>query len=200
MNLTHPNHSLLLAAALTVAVLVPGWFGFAGEPRGQTALPALTTIEGKPRERGRQYGTQFREAIRAFLDREIYQAFIKKPAPREEMLSYAAACARAVRAYAPELHEELEGVAEGSGLTLAELTLLTLHEELYHKGQLPKVEHCTAVAVGPPDTADGNTYVGQTWDWMPSAFSASRACCCGSEPRGRACWPTASPGCGPAPG
>jgi isopenicillin-N N-acyltransferase-like protein len=35
------------------------------------------------------------------------------------------------------------------------------------------VEHCTAIAAGPPDTSDGNTYVGQTWDWMESVYGLS---------------------------
>lgn len=64
-------------------------------------------------------------------------------------------------------------MAEGAGLSLNELVLLTLHEELYHRGVLPMIEHCTAVAVGPPATADGSTLVGQTWDWMESVFGMS---------------------------
>jgi hypothetical protein len=40
---------------------------------------------------------------------------------------------------------------------------------------LPKVGHCTAVAVGPRLTGkDGETFVGQTWDWMTSVFGLSR--------------------------
>ena len=64
-------------------------------------------------------------------------------------------------------------MAEGSGLRLEEHVLLTLHEELYHRGVLPPVPHCTAVAVGKPETRDGIAYVGQTWDWMPSVAGMS---------------------------
>jgi isopenicillin-N N-acyltransferase-like protein len=114
----------------------------------------------------------YRDAIRRFLEKEIYQTFIQKPAPKDELLRYAAACAKTVQEVCPEIHAELAGVAEGSGLTLEEATLITLHEELYHRGALPKVGHCTAVAVGPPDTT-GHTYVGQTWDWMESVYGLS---------------------------
>src|SRR5437763_16050698 len=89
------------------------------------------------------------------------------------MLRYAGQCDKEVRSFSPIIHDELEGMAEGSGLRFEELVLITLHEEFWHKGVLPKVEHCTAVAVGPPDTQDGNTYVGQTWDWMQSVFGLS---------------------------
>jgi isopenicillin-N N-acyltransferase-like protein len=67
----------------------------------------------------------------------------------------------------------LEGVAEGAGLKLEELVLINLHEELCHKGVLPSVDHCTAIAAGPPDTRDGHAYVGQNWDWMPSVYGMS---------------------------
>jgi hypothetical protein len=133
----------------------------------------LTVIEGKPRERGRQYGRTFKDGIHDFLDREIYRAFTGKPSSRDEIVRYAGACAKAVRDYAPTIHDELEGMAEGTGLRLEELVLVTLHEELWHRGVLPKVEHCTAVAFGPPDARDGHTYVGQTWDWMTSVYGLS---------------------------
>lgn len=136
-------------------------------------FPLLETITGKPRERGRQYGTQFRDDIRGFLEREIYTAFIGKPAKKDELLRYAGACAKSVRSFSPVIHDEMEGIAEGSGLSLDEVLLISLHEELYHRGVLPVIEHCTAVAVGPPDTT-GPTFVGQTWDWMQSVFGLSR--------------------------
>jgi hypothetical protein len=131
-----------------------------------------TVISGKPRERGRQYGKAFADGIRGFRDKEIYGPFIGKPATKEEMLRYAAACGQEVKKFSPVIFDELEGMAEGSGVRLEELVLITLHEELFHKGVLPKVPHCTAVGVGPPDTAGGGV-VGQTWDWMESVFGMS---------------------------
>jgi isopenicillin-N N-acyltransferase-like protein len=141
-------------------------------PPAPPPLFSKTVISGSPRERGRQYGGQFAEGIRAFLDKEIYQPFAANSSAREELLRYAGACGKAVQEFSPIVHDELEGMAEGSGLRLEELVLITLHEELYHQGVVPKVPHCTAAAAGPPDTT-GATYVGQTWDWMPSVFGLS---------------------------
>ena len=73
----------------------------------------------------------------------------------------------------PVVYEELGGAAEGSGLKFEELVLITLHEELYHRGALPKVPHCTAVGVGPPETSAKQTLVGQTWDWMETVAGMS---------------------------
>ncbi len=134
---------------------------------------SLTVIAGTPLERGRTYGAMFRDQIHAFLNKEIYQPFNDKPATRDEMRSYAAACTVEIKSYAPIIYQELQGMAEGAKLPLDEVVLITLHEELYHRGALPKVQHCTAVAVGPPETRDGHTFVGQTWDWMPSVFGQS---------------------------
>ncbi|MFO0888073.1 MAG: C45 family peptidase [Isosphaeraceae bacterium] len=130
------------------------------------------TIAGGPRERGRRYGRQFGDAIREFLDREIHRAFGGSAAHREDLLRYAGACAGVIRAECPVIADELEGMAEATGLRLEEHVLLTLHEELYHRGSLPPISHCTAVAVGPPETR-GPCFVGQTWDWMESVAGLS---------------------------
>lgn len=141
--------------------------------QGKLDIPPLKVIAGNPRERGLAYGKQFQDGIKHFLDREIYGAFIQKPAPKDEMLSYAKACGQVIHEVCPTIHQEMAGIAEGSGLSLDEVVLISLHEELYHRGVLPKAPHCTAVAVAPPDTSDGHTYVGQTWDWMPSVAGMS---------------------------
>jgi hypothetical protein len=130
-------------------------------------------LDGKPKERGQAYGKKFRDAIRAFLQKEIFETFVGKPSTKEQMLAYAAACAKVVRDECPMVTEEFEGIADGAGLTFDEIVLINLHEELYHRTELPKHGHCTAVAVGPPDTSDKHTYVGQTWDWMESVAGKS---------------------------
>jgi hypothetical protein len=141
------------------------------------AVPAFgpgAVIEGKAKERGIAYGKQFRTEIKEFLDKEIYAAFVGRPSTKEQMLQYASACAKVVRAECPLVVEEFEGIADGAGLSFDEIVLINLHEELYHRTDLPKHGHCTAVAVGPPDTGNKHTYVGQTWDWMKSVAGKSR--------------------------
>ena len=142
--------------------------------------PKLTLITGSPRERGKQYGSTFKSEIQAFLDRELYRSFVvpstsdKLPRyEKDKLLGYAADCGTAIGKYSPTIHDELVGMAEGAGIRMDEAVLITLHEELGHRGVLPKIEHCTAVAVGPPDTRDGHTFVGQTWDWMKSVAGLS---------------------------
>jgi predicted choloylglycine hydrolase len=134
----------------------------------------LTVISGTPRERGRQYGTQFKEAIRGFLSREIYASFTEKPNAKEAMLRYASSCGKTIKGYSPLIFEEMEGIAEGSGLAIEEIVLITNHEELWHRGLVPATDHCTVFGSAPPDTKDGDTFVCQTWDWMESVYGMSQ--------------------------
>lgn len=163
------------AAALTAASLAPHTKLLAADGAARTVAPfgEAVVISGSARERGRQYGKHFNDGIREFLDREVYTAFAGAAFLKDDMLRYAAACGKAIRAECPIIADELEGMAEGSGLRVEEHVLLTLHEELFHRGVLPSLPHCTAVAVGKPETRGGATYVGQTWDWMPSVAGMS---------------------------
>ena len=170
-------------------VQAAGWAAAAAATRGSLAKPpkppagkapppapdhTLTVISGTPRERGRQYGRQFKNEIRAFLEQEIYGPFAKNPPRREDLLRYAAQCMKPIARQAPIVMEELQGMAESSGLKLEEQVAVTCHEEFWHRGVLPAPDHCTAIACGPPDTNDGNTYVGQNWDWMGRLYGLSR--------------------------
>jgi hypothetical protein len=165
------RRSFLRRTAAGVAVLALSRAAAANEgssPRDH----ALTVIAGKPRERGRQYGEKFQDAIREFLDRQIYAAFADDPSTKAAMLRYAGQCLKPIKDLSPVVLDEMEGMAEGGGLKLEELVLLSLHEELYHRGVLPSLDHCHVVAAGPPATT-GDAYVGQTWDWMASVYGLS---------------------------
>jgi isopenicillin-N N-acyltransferase-like protein len=170
-----------LRAAAGAGTAAGGWLALrAAEPRAPlSARPpasdhSLITISGTPRERGQVYGRRFAKPLRQFLEQEIYQAFSDPQKTQEALLRYAAACQPAIRRLAPIIWDELHGMAEGSELRLEEIVLLTLHEELWHRGVLPHVEHCTATAIGPPVTQDGNTYVAESWDWFPQLYGQSQ--------------------------
>jgi hypothetical protein len=145
----------------------------AAKPQGVAEFAPAVLISGSAHDRGVKYGTEFSQAIREFYEAEILKPFVGKPASKDEMLAYAAACGAVIRAECPMIAQELEGMAAGSGLSFSEIVLIHLHEELYHRRPLPMPGHCTAVAVGPGETGDGNTLVGQTWDWMQSVAGKS---------------------------
>jgi hypothetical protein len=169
----HP--SLSRRAFLGHSALGLATIGFQASP--QESAPGLehtlAVISGKPRERGRQYGSKFKEAIRVFMDKEIFASFSGKPNAKESIVRYATACGKAIKEYSPLIHEEMEGMAEGSGLRLEEIVIITNHEELWHRGLVPASDHCTVFGAAPPDTKDGDTFVCQTWDWMESVYGLS---------------------------
>ena len=142
--------------------------------RPQAPDHSLVVISGTPRERGRAYGRRFSGQIREFVDKEILAAFKSPKAGRDALLRYAAACLGPIRRLSPTIAEEMEGMAEGTGLRLEEIVLVSLHEELWHRGELPSGDHCTATAVGPPVTVDGSTYVALSWDWFTQLYGKSQ--------------------------
>jgi isopenicillin-N N-acyltransferase-like protein len=147
------------------------WAGEGEPPRASDHT--LTVIRGAPRERGRQYGRKFGDAIHSFLEGEIYRPAARRAHTKEGLLGYADRCRAEIRRFSPVVMDELEGMAEGSGLRLEEVVLLTLHEEVGKACELPRDEHCTALAAGPADTRDGHTYVGQNWDWGQALYGLS---------------------------
>jgi len=122
-------------------------------------------ITGSAHERGRAYGTWLGDRLPRFLETELYQ-WMKTDLgiERDEMNQFAAMCLPYIQSETPGTWQFLEGLSASSGLTMLQLAVLLAHEEYYH-GK-PLSHHCTAFAAGPKETTDGQTYIGQTWDWM----------------------------------
>lgn len=171
--------SLAFSTLLNVAagVLLPLCYEsiLYAEPQGPALQPfaPAVVVSGTTHERGAACGKQFKQAIHKFLENEVYRAFIGKPFSKEEMLKYAAACEKVSREECPMLVEECEGIAEGAEVTIGEVMLTSLHEELRQLSSKRFQGHCTAVATAPADSGDGHTYVGQTWDFMMSVAGDS---------------------------
>ena len=129
------------------------------------------TIQGKtPRERGADYGSQCRELIHGVLERYITffnsgHAAVSWDDAREISKKFVPF----IKAYSPELLEELEGVAEGSGASFDELLTLNSRSEAMTlvrraKSDEEELDGCSSVAVLPQATADGHTILAQNWD------------------------------------
>src|SRR5512143_483693 len=72
-------------------------------------------------------------------------------------LDFAAKCEPFVRDCAPELLDEIEGLAEGSGYDLDRVKMMALG--------LNAQPACSIVAVSGQHTADGKTVMGRNHDW-----------------------------------
>lgn len=108
------------------------------------------TLRGSYEQMGRQQG------------RPLKQIGLTLPPPDQKMLRFAKQCEGIVGQYAPELLDEIRGLAEAAELdyeTLATLTLTAPFEP-------QDVPSCSVVAVTPERTADGRPLVGRNYDFF----------------------------------
>jgi len=138
-----------------------------GEPLTAAPPYAVCRVAGTPRERGLAYGRWVREKLHVFVEEELYQAMATRHRlGGEEIAAYAEACLPHIRRDTPRTWSFLEGLSEGAGIGVQELAAVLAHEEYYHGH--PVSHHCSGLAVSSRETRDGQTYIGQTWDWMES--------------------------------
>ena len=129
-------------------------------------------VFGTPREMGRQLGEAVREEIRGFVAIAVERVNKTAPITREQALATASACIPYVADYAPELLAELRGMAASSGVSLDELMLLQVRNQLRSRkdagrsgggeAQVGDDGGCTALAVRRP------ALVAQNWDNDPA--------------------------------
>ncbi|MDA0245786.1 MAG: C45 family autoproteolytic acyltransferase/hydrolase [Chloroflexi bacterium] len=144
----------------------------------------LLTVKGTPYEMGFAHGRAYREDIRRYTEERVGLVCSGKwsghELPRAEVLALAEACLPDHEAYAPELMEELRGLAAATDLSLAELLIVggftdfvdTVYNS-YRQRQVPQerwpIDDCTAFIVPDGHTADGAGFFGQTWDMHDTA-------------------------------
>jgi isopenicillin-N N-acyltransferase-like protein len=130
------------------------------------ALPQIV-VAGGPFARGEQYGTQAGDLIRLHVDLLVAalceQAGLAVRHGKERLLARALAFLPLYEDYAPDLVEELRGVAAGAALAFPEVLLLNVRAEALG---LPE-GGCTSCAIGRSLTADGAILAGQTMDQRP---------------------------------
>lgn len=140
----------------------------------------VVDLSGSPRAMGRAFGQSFRGGIhelrRVRLSNALTQAleYGGRSVGEDWLYGVARLCLPYVEAQHPEGFEELEGIAQGSGLSVEEvwaMNALTDLRDVAAFGQLallPELpadeEGCSSVVVPGPASADGTPLVGQTWD------------------------------------
>lgn len=124
-------------------------------------------LKGTHREIGRQYGESCKALIYKHLTSvkkklkvgtKVSLDFVK-----EKALSYQAY----VQEYAPFLDEEIQGMAEGAGISLGEAYLLQVRAEM--NNHVKALNECTTFAVSAEVTKDGIPLAGQNVD-LPSFY------------------------------
>jgi|TARA_B100000929_G_scaffold146429_1_gene116016 isopenicillin-N N-acyltransferase-like protein len=141
----------------------------------------ILDLAGSPAAMGHAHGAAYADEIRHYADERIRLAGAGEwsggTLDRDGVLQLAEACIHAHAAHSPSLHEEMCGIAEGAGITLAEAIVVggftdfvdTVRAAVGGRHPTGVVEDdCTAFVV-PDARADGAGFYAQTWDMHDSA-------------------------------
>jgi isopenicillin-N N-acyltransferase-like protein len=128
------------------------------KPIGGDCYP-LFIAKGTPRELGRQHGEQARVPLRAFLEYLCHTLRLSQ----EQLHARALRFLPLFTERCPHLVEEIHGLAEGAGVSLAGALAVQVRGEL---AQLP-AEGCTTFVVSASGTASGQILIGQNSDVEP---------------------------------
>jgi isopenicillin-N N-acyltransferase-like protein len=144
----------------------------------------LISVTGGPRERGLQYGRQAAAQVRHSIGSYAALFAYDRGLDWSEITQLAEQYVPVFAESTPDLVEEMRGIAEGAGRDFLDIVALNARTELLagighgpaHPGfeaaqarnralGIPERGECTTVAALPEATADGATYLAQTWDW-----------------------------------
>lgn len=140
-------------------------------------------LNGTPFELGQQHGEACREAIHQFSIERTKLVMSGEwsggqALSREAVLELAEACLPAHRIYAPDLFDEMRGLATATGLSLGELVITggftDFIDTVYNqyggdqRSRQTAMDDCTAFII-PDEAADGAGFLGQTWDMHAGA-------------------------------
>ena len=145
----------------------------------------VVKLSGSPYQMGWQHGQRFPGEIRHFTAERVRLCqgtdWTGRNLSRGAVLALAEACVAEHQAYAPDLMDELRGMAEATGLSRAELVInngfTDFIDTIYNIGDITlpaatpslAADNCTAFMVPGSRSASGRAFFGQTWDMHASA-------------------------------
>jgi len=122
------------------------------------------SVAGSAYEMGRQIGEAAREEVQGFCEVALTRVNKTVPISRARAMKIAAACIPFAEAYRRDMLEELQGTAEAADVSLEDLMLLQVRNQL----QPDHEAGCTSLSVAAEATADGHAIVAQNWDNDPA--------------------------------
>lgn len=132
----------------------------------------VVEISGDARQRGEQYGEAARDKVHRAIG--FYsEAFVAHSSVTwTEVTERAKRWMPLVEDFAPDLVEELHGIAAGAGTSPLDILALNARGDIVHDHAFASVdpahteEGCSSFAVLPGAVGDGKVYCGQNWDWL----------------------------------
>ena len=121
-------------------------------------------VGGTSLEMGRQIGEAAREEIRGFAAIALDRVNKSIPVSRANAMAACRDSIPYVEGYAPDMLDELRGMSESSGVSLEEMMLLQMRNQL----RPDEDAGCTSFSIAPEISAASGGMVGQNWDNDPA--------------------------------
>ncbi len=121
-------------------------------------------VSGPPRELGRQIGEAAGEEVRGFCEIALERVQKTTPISREKAMEVARRSAEFAERYSFDMMEELRGTAEAVGVSIDDLMLLQVRNQL----QPEKDAGCTALSLAADPELERGPIVAQNWDNDPA--------------------------------
>jgi isopenicillin-N N-acyltransferase-like protein len=138
----------------------------------------LVDVSGAPRQRGESYGEQARERIG--LSVGLYTEQLRHFGfGEDDVARLAGIFLPRLQEWAPDLVEEMEGIAAGAGLDLVSILLVNARTEILQLARRERgvvddePDGCTGAVLLPQATRDGKLIHGQNWDWRAECVDTS---------------------------
>ncbi len=137
-------------------------------------------LSGSPRERGQRHGREIPDTLKSYWRELVLDVTERSDHPMTEgqLKEWVAERAAPALAHAPDLEEEIRGIAEGGGVDYELALAVNLGEEVNHLAyslgwHAPEVQRCLSIVVPPAQSQTGGYLLAQTWDgpdWTPDPF------------------------------
>jgi isopenicillin-N N-acyltransferase-like protein len=136
-------------------------------------------LEGSDYERGVTHGEAFSGEIRENVDLYL-QRLARNGAPEEVVRERVPTFIDIIEDESLEIYDGMRGIADGADVAFEDVAILNTRSELMYSAfaediqreadeddLVPETDGCTSFGLTPEATADGHTYIGQNWDWIP---------------------------------
>lgn len=132
----------------------------------------IIRVSGTPYERGRLYGSQARDRIHRSMTAYAQMYAYLAGMDWAQASAHAQRFIPAIEDFAPSCLDEMAGIADGAGVSMADVVALNARTEIMYAARVrlamgsPAPAECSSFATAVPE---GRVVAGQNWDWYTFA-------------------------------